>query len=767
MPSHIAGRRGITQGAVAWSRRFMSDQATLHDCDFTRPAYALAPGVNPAVDILGYELATLGGATLHDCDFPNQLYTLHAGAAPVTPITDIMGWQRDFLALASWHDCNFASGMFRISTGVAPEIAFKDAWISAYLSRAHIALDFTSSTYGVDGMPTSFTSIANVARAGAALVKDSTGVYTSVAADTLRVSDQGALVEGPATNPGPHNVYTDATYGAVATDGIELISNPAALSDISGWVDKSTGTGSSAWGNPGLALMGGSSGIGALETSFAVVAGQTYTVQLTLVTNNTTIRIGTTSGGVDVQADIAASAATRYQKYTAASSGTWYLRFQNPNNNTSNVHFISCQKFSFPSYCYGAAFGGNGWSIPSKGTLIVAGVGTSNGVPYIDLRIQRLAALAAATSITVCFTPPAYIAAANGDTWTISAYLSLQSGSLANVASLALGNQERTSGGGAVGVTKALQILTLISATPQRFVLPVTLSGGATTAKLQTDFVAVLAVTGAVDVTLRLSVPQHENNGVPASVGAVAITGAGSGLSNGTRTFTVTNGTGSPAQFTAAVSGGAITGGATVTVPGSYTAFPSVPSVTVDSGIVGGATFTAAPSDMSAQGFASSPILTTNGTVSRTADVITELLTSSSPGSLIVWATTPRQTGTSNTLWTWDDGSAANSLTMIRDAAGHIRAIVMSGGATQANLDLGFVAANTKFKVFFAWAAGDFVAVLNGGAPISSGSGILPVGLARILYGSDATGNFWGNYISHNALFSSRLPTGTGAILTS
>lgn len=80
------------------------------------------------------------------------------------------------------------------------------------------------------------------------------------------------------------------------------------------------------------------------------------------------------------------------------------------------------------------------------------------------------------------------------------------------------------------------------------------------------------------------------------------VTNPGSGLTDGTRLFTVTNGTlttgSQPTQFSCVVSGGVITGPVVIVRSGGYSVFPTVPTVTVDSGVVGGATFTlAAPSN--------------------------------------------------------------------------------------------------------------------------------------------------------------------------
>jgi hypothetical protein len=67
----------------------------------------------------------------------------------------------------------------------------------------------------------------------------------------------------------------------------------------------------------------------------------------------------------------------------------------------------------------------------------------------------------------------------------------------------------------------------------------------------------------------------------------------GSGYTNGTRTFTVVGGTGTPAKFTATVSGGKVTAIVSVIDPGAYTVFPSgTVSATPDTGGGSGATFT-------------------------------------------------------------------------------------------------------------------------------------------------------------------------------
>src|SRR5205807_3688565 len=75
--------------------------------------------------------------------------------------------------------------------------------------------------------------------------------------------------------------------------------------------------------------------------------------------------------------------------------------------------------------------------------------------------------------------------------------------------------------------------------------------------------------------------------------GGVARVAQGSGYTNGTRTFTVVGGTGTPAKFTATVASGKVTAIVSVIDPGAYTVFPSgTVSATPDTGGGSGATFT-------------------------------------------------------------------------------------------------------------------------------------------------------------------------------
>jgi hypothetical protein len=86
---------------------------------------------------------------------------------------------------------------------------------------------------------------------------------------------------------------------------------------------------------------------------------------------------------------------------------------------------------------------------------------------------------------------------------------------------------------------------------------------------------AVLTNTATQDPYASLTYPTPP---LGVQTGGVVINAAGSGYTNGTCTFTVTGGTGTPAKFTATISGGKVTAIRSVTDPGAYTVFPTNPA---------------------------------------------------------------------------------------------------------------------------------------------------------------------------------------------
>jgi Flp pilus assembly protein TadG len=111
---------------------------------------------------------------------------------------------------------------------------------------------------------------------------------------------------------------------------------------------------------------------------------------------------------------------------------------------------------------------------------------------------------------------------------------------------------------------------------------------GSTTALPATDVLTKTATEDPYSAGLGFPTPPYgvKTNGVARSA-------QGSGYTNGTRTFTVVGGTGTPAKFTATVSGGKVTTIGSVIDPGAYTTLPTgAVTATPDTGGGSGATFT-------------------------------------------------------------------------------------------------------------------------------------------------------------------------------
>ena len=103
-----------------------------------------------------------------------------------------------------------------------------------------------------------------------------------------------------------------------------------------------------------------------------------------------------------------------------------------------------------------------------------------------------------------------------------------------------------------------------------------------------------------------------------------------------------------------------------------------------------------------------------------------------------------------------DDGSSANSVTLERTSNGHLQFLIVSGGFTQAALDLGAVADSTPFRVGLNSGHGFFAATINGG-PLVVGTGSMPAQLTAARYGSDTLGEYWNGWLRESELWAPRL----------
>ena len=102
-----------------------------------------------------------------------------------------------------------------------------------------------------------------------------------------------------------------------------------------------------------------------------------------------------------------------------------------------------------------------------------------------------------------------------------------------------------------------------------------------------------------------------------------------------------------------------------------------------------------------------------------------------------------------------DDGTANERIELYASGT-DLKFRVVDGGATQCDITIGTVAANTFYKVAVAWSANDFAGCLSGGTVQTDTSGTLPT-VDRMRIGSDQAGNYQNGHQKRTARFLERL----------
>lgn len=144
-------------------------------------------------------------------------------------------------------------------------------------------------------------------------------------------------------------------------------------------------------------------------------------------------------------------------------------------------------------------------------TRTIVGTGASAGLDYIDI---RFAGTTGGTFTTLLMEAAAIVAATNGQTWTGSAYVAIVGGSVTNLSSITLVTNI-LDGGGAV-LTQQTQILTLSAALTRLSVTGTIANGSAASVR---PLIGLNYAAGvAVDITLRIALPQLEQGSAAASV---------------------------------------------------------------------------------------------------------------------------------------------------------------------------------------------------------------------------------------------------------
>jgi hypothetical protein len=154
------------------------------------------------------------------------------------------------------------------------------------------------------------------------------------------------------------------------------------------------------------------------------------------------------------------------------------------------------------------------WNGPHGVVPGVAGTGTEDGIPYVDIRFAG-AATQAGTNANISPEQITSIAAASGQVWTMSCYLRLVAGSFPGN-SLNLQHGEFSAGGGFLAASTGKANPTTAALAGQRIVLTRTLAN-ASTAYVAMLFFLSYTAGQEVDFTLRVGAPQIEIGGFASS----------------------------------------------------------------------------------------------------------------------------------------------------------------------------------------------------------------------------------------------------------
>jgi hypothetical protein len=147
-------------------------------------------------------------------------------------------------------------------------------------------------------------------------------------------------------------------------------------------------------------------------------------------------------------------------------------------------------------------------------TTSVVSVGTEGGVSYIDIRFNGTPSISAVWSLINEITP-GFPAAATGQTWTYSAWVRMIAGSAANITFPVIFFDENNSGAFVTGGTIATSFLV---STVARYSATRTLSGGATVNLVNGGIRFSVTAGAAIDITLRIGLPQLEQGAFATSV---------------------------------------------------------------------------------------------------------------------------------------------------------------------------------------------------------------------------------------------------------
>jgi hypothetical protein len=150
-------------------------------------------------------------------------------------------------------------------------------------------------------------------------------------------------------------------------------------------------------------------------------------------------------------------------------------------------------------------------------TRTIVGGGTEDGLSYLE--IQYSGTPSATASVTIAFDSSSQVVAANGQTWTGSAYCKLQAGSLTNVGGFRIGTDGRDAAGAALSPAQRTTTNIAPTSSPlrQHRVSAAHTMADAAVERAWTFIIFSYASGDPIDLTLRIAAPQLEQGAFPTS----------------------------------------------------------------------------------------------------------------------------------------------------------------------------------------------------------------------------------------------------------
>jgi hypothetical protein len=160
-----------------------------------------------------------------------------------------------------------------------------------------------------------------------------------------------------------------------------------------------------------------------------------------------------------------------------------------------------------------------GWFLTGSANGIspeIVGTGVEDGITYVDIRYSGTSTNSGNFSILTSTVTA--ITAATGQSWTGSAYVKLQAGSLSNLTNTLQSVNGRSSVGAGLESTNSIYTPTSDSLGVQRRTVSITLANASTARISHTIFNAAYASGATIDITLRIGLPQLEQGAFATSV---------------------------------------------------------------------------------------------------------------------------------------------------------------------------------------------------------------------------------------------------------